>query len=517
MIDSLTSFSLTYGTGNLVQDLALLILGLVIVALAVAIVVVLRGEDSVAPEGFERMTSIGGRVERLEQTVNGSRTELMRTVELLRGEVDSLRATVSTVRSQVQSLLSEGDRRIAIDGDSTEVAPSYITPTGSGTTYPPAKPVSEISSFTTEPPGDALEEITPFDAGILPEPTATPPPAEKSSEIVSGSLSSRLKKTRVGLFEKIKSLFGVKPSLDQDALEELEVLLVSADVGVKTSQGLIEALKAEASAGQELTESNLTALLKSKVLAVLERNAPFDPEIKPTRRENGPLVVMVVGVNGVGKTTTVAKLSHQWKAAGAKVLLVAADTFRAAAVDQLREWGDRIGVPVVSGEPDAKPQTVVYAALDRAEAEQFDVILIDTAGRLHTKANLMQELEGVRNLVERRQPGAPHEVVLVLDGSTGQNAVAQAKEFHDALKLTGLVITKLDGTPKGGVVVAIKNEYGIPVRYIGVGEAPEDLRPFVARDFVEALFDTSAPEEGQLQSAHGESRRRKRRDTQSYL
>jgi fused signal recognition particle receptor len=224
----------------------------------------------------------------------------------------------------------------------------------------------------------------------------------------------------------------------------------------------------------------------------------------------------------VGKTTTTAKLAHMWKAAGARVLLVAADTFRAAAVDQLVEWGKRIDVPVVSGAPNAKPQTVVFEGMNKAKELQMDVVLIDTAGRLHTKTNLMQELEGVSSMVSKHIAGAPHEAILVVDGATGQNALQQAREFNEATKLSGLIVTKLDGTPKGGIVVAIKEELGLPVRYIGVGEGPQDLRPFVARDFVEALFDTSADGQGSAHidasaSAHAETRRRKRRDTQPYL
>ncbi len=244
--------------------------------------------------------------------------------------------------------------------------------------------------------------------------------------------------------------------------------------------------------------------------------------VTPVRRADGPTVVLMVGVNGVGKTTTAAKLAARWKGEGASVLLVAADTFRAAAVEQLKLWGARIGVPVVTGAAEAKPATVVFEAMARAQKENIDVVIVDTAGRLHTKANLMQELEGVYNSISKHQSSGPHETLLVLDGSTGQNALTQAKEFNAAVKLTGLVVTKLDGTPKGGIVVAIAEELGVPVRFIGVGEAAGDLRPFVIGEFVEALFNTvgleveaesdlsNSKESKQELSAHGAVRRRRR-------
>ena len=258
--------------------------------------------------------------------------------------------------------------------------------------------------------------------------------------------------------------------------------------------------------------------MKMQVLTILEKNSPLN-EIQPEARSDGPLVVMLVGVNGVGKTTTAGKLAQRWKAAGAKVVLAAADTFRAAAVEQLQLWGERTGVPVVSGPEDSKAATVVYDAIERAQAEEADVLLIDTAGRLHTKSNLMQELEGIRNVLQKRIPSAPHEVLLVLDATTGQNALQQANEFNSSVSLSGLVITKLDGTPKGGIVVAIKRELGIPVRYIGVGESAADLRPFSARNFVEALFDLSDIEpDAECETAEAEQgdadqgvRRRRRR------
>ena len=217
---------------------------------------------------------------------------------------------------------------------------------------------------------------------------------------------------------------------------------------------------------------------------------------------------MVVGVNGVGKTTSIGKLAAMFKSKGHSVMLAAADTFRAAAVDQLEQWGNRLGVKVVRGADEAKPSTVVFSAMEQAKADNVDILIIDTAGRLHTKTSLMQELSGVRNIISRHEASAPHEVLLVIDGTTGQNGLVQAQQFHDATKLSGIVVTKLDGTAKGGIVVAIQNELGVPVRYIGVGEGLEDLRPFNSEEFVDALLDSSRPTE--VVSEHGLRRRRRR-------
>jgi fused signal recognition particle receptor len=428
---------------------------------------------------------MGGRLEKLEHALNDTRTEVLRAVEIARGETRTLRAEVHELRARV----------------------------GGG--EPSLEVVAPFEDLATEEPSAAPAEevLVPTDEGTAP--IAPSIPVAEAPEAPE-SLSKRLSKSRIGLFERIKNVFGGKPKLDEAMIEELEALLVGSDLGVSTVRSLIAEIRGEVSRGDEVSEGALIAALKLKVLGLLEKNAPLNPAIRPLRRDGEPLVVMMVGVNGVGKTTTTAKLAAQWRESGAKVLMVAADTFRAAAVEQLVTWGERIGVPVVSGAPEAKPGTVVFDALTRAKTEGVDVVIIDTAGRLHTKANLMQELEGVRNIAERQIPGAPHETVLVVDGTTGQNAIAQAREFNGAVPLTGLIVTKLDGTPKGGVVVAIKSELGVPVRYIGVGESPEDLRPFIPQDFVEALFDTTDIDVGGVSSAHGEVRRRRRRDTQAY-
>jgi fused signal recognition particle receptor len=295
-------------------------------------------------------------------------------------------------------------------------------------------------------------------------------------------------------------------------LEEVEAVLIGSDLGVHTTGRLIASVKEELQGGQEISEELFQDILKRKIVEILEDGAGLTQAIVPTRQSDGPYVVMVVGINGVGKTTTVAKLANQFKEAGLQVMMAAADTFRAAAVEQLTLWGQNIGVPVISGPADAKPATVVFDAMVEAKKQCVDLLLIDTAGRLHTKTNLMQELQGVTNSIKRHQGAAPHETILVVDGSTGQNAISQAREFNAAVPLSGIVVTKLDGTPKGGVVVAIKEELRIPIRYIGVGEAKEDLRPFVAREFVEALFDGGdlGADEAEKVSAHAETRRRKR-------
>ena len=276
----------------------------------------------------------------------------------------------------------------------------------------------------------------------------------------------------------------------------LEEFLISSDLGVKTAAALTEDVKEQILAGRDINQAELIRMLKNKVLDILGPETPMHPHLAETARK-GPFVVLVAGVNGVGKTTTVVKLAYIWKQAGYRVLIAAADTFRAAAVEQLCHWVEKRDIPLVSGVEGSKPATVVYEAMQRAVREKYDIVIIDTAGRLHNKANLMQELEGVRNSIKKHQPQAPHETWLVIDGVTGQNAVSQARDLNAALPLTGLVVTKLDGTQKGGVVVAIKSELGVPVRYIGVGEGIEDLRSFKAQDFVEALFCEYGQERGQ--------------------
>lgn len=301
-------------------------------------------------------------------------------------------------------------------------------------------------------------------------------------------LSEGLAKTRERVQGSLARLVSRGP--DPAVLEELEATLIAADLGVHTVQRLMERLQAErgrfASAGPG--ESRMLAVLKHTLLETL-RGCEGRPLETLVQEGPKPYIVLAVGVNGVGKTTTVAKLAQRLKAAGHKPVLVAADTFRAAAIEQLAVWGGRTGVDVVRHQHGSDPSAVVFDGLAAAKARNADVLLIDTAGRLHTKSNLMDELKKMKRVLARELPGAPHEVLLVLDGTTGQNALSQARQFHAAVGVTGLVVTKLDGTARGGIVVAIAEELKIPVRLIGVGEGIEDLQDFHAGDFVDALVE----------------------------
>lgn len=455
-----------------------------------------------APGGFDRFTNIAGRIERYEMNMNAMRTEVMRNIEFLKGQVASLEADVAVLRGDAapQREAETAELQLEVRSSSAESDEDFSQPLTSGEFSAPADfDVSPGRPSVHEAHGDTLDRTQVSSADT-----------SKTVELAPDPLKARLQKSRLGLFEKVKGLFVSKPSMSEEMLEELEALLMAADLGVGLVSDLVAEVRAEVKRGEAVSQEMLLALLKRKVLTRLELGAPLDPAIHPTKQKDGPFVIMVVGVNGAGKTTTTAKLAKKFHAEGKEILLVAADTFRAAAVQQLVEWGNSIGVPVVRGDEKSKPATVVYDAMERAISEKTDVVIIDTAGRLHTKANLMQELEGIRNTIAKHQASAPHEVLLVLDGTTGQNALSQAKEFNEAVQLTGLVVTKLDGTPKGGIVVAVKDTTAVPIRYIGVGEAAPDLRVFEPRAFVEALFDTS--ENPDVQSAHGEARRR-RRDT----
>ncbi|MFN8923854.1 MAG: signal recognition particle-docking protein FtsY [Sphingobacteriia bacterium] len=299
------------------------------------------------------------------------------------------------------------------------------------------------------------------------------------------SLHAGLSPTRRGLLGRLAGLLGRKSPIDAAALDELEEILMLSDVGLDTTLKIIERIQKRA-AKERATTAEIDALLREEIAGLLVRNdKTFDP-IEPDKR---PYVLMVVGVNGVGKTTTNGKLAYQFKAAGNRVMLGAADTFRAAAVDQLKIWGERVGVPVVDKGMGADPASVAYEATQAAVQAGVDVLIIDTAGRLHNKKHLMDELGKIKRTIARHVPGAPHEVLLVLDGSTGQNALAQAREFTEATEVSALAITKLDGTAKGGVVIGISDQFQIPVRYIGVGEGMEDLQRFEPAAFVDSLFE----------------------------
>jgi fused signal recognition particle receptor len=294
-------------------------------------------------------------------------------------------------------------------------------------------------------------------------------------------LRERLSRTRETLAGGLDRLFAGRQVVDAALLEELEELLITADLGVETSLYLIRALQ-EKVKRRELGEvARLKAALQEEMVALLQ--GPPPPE-----KTSHPWVVLLVGVNGVGKTTTIAKLAHQDRLRGLTPLLIAGDTFRAAAVEQLEIWGERVGAAVIKQKTGADPAAVVFDGLAAAQARGVDTVYIDTAGRLHTKVNLMEELKKVHRTAGKKLPGAPHEVLLILDATTGQNALSQARLFHEAVGITGIILTKLDGTAKGGVALAVAHETGIPLRFIGVGEGLEDLRPFDAEAFVAAIL-----------------------------
>ena len=297
-------------------------------------------------------------------------------------------------------------------------------------------------------------------------------------------LKDGLQKTRKNFTERIEVLVGMSAEIDDDFLDELEMILLSADVGAKTTEKLIGAVRQAARKKEINGTEDVVPFLKKYLVDMLT------DEGQRTRISGSPTVILVVGVNGVGKTTTIGKLANYFHLFNHKVMIAAADTFRAAAAEQLEIWGQRAGCDVIKHAEGADPAAVVYDAMKAAIARKADILFIDTAGRLHNKANLMNELEKIHRVIKREEPGAPHETFLVLDATTGQNAIAQAKVFTETANVTGVVLTKLDGTAKGGVVIAIREELGLPVKWIGVGEGIMDFRPFEPEKFVDALFKT---------------------------
>jgi fused signal recognition particle receptor len=303
------------------------------------------------------------------------------------------------------------------------------------------------------------------------------------------ALDKGLEKSKQGFFSKVAVAVAGKKTIDADVLDELEEVLISSDVGVHTTLKIIERLEARVKSNPYLGTDQLNSLLKEEISSLLiTKNPTSDSETVDGKLQ----VILVVGVNGVGKTTTIGKLAKRWSQEGKKVMLAAADTFRAAAVDQLEVWSDRANVPLVKLAANTDPAAVAYEAINRAVAAQVDVLLIDTAGRLHNKINLMNELSKIKRVLSKVVADAPHEVMLVIDGSTGQNAFEQAKQFSAATEVTSLAVTKLDGTAKGGVVLGISDQFNIPVRYIGVGEGIEDLQPFDAKRFIETFFEVKS-------------------------
>jgi fused signal recognition particle receptor len=302
------------------------------------------------------------------------------------------------------------------------------------------------------------------------------------------SLDQGLQKSKEGLFTRLSKAVVGKSKVDDEVLDNLEEILVSSDVGIETTLKIIGRIQERVARDKYLDAKELDRILKEEIAALLSENKTADIADFETPPNLKPYVMLVVGVNGVGKTTTIGKLSAQFKKAGKKVMLGAADTFRAAAVDQLKLWGERVGVPVIAKGMNTDPSAVAFEAVKAGVDAGVDVIIIDTAGRLHTKINLMEELSKIRRVIQKVIPEAPHDVLLVLDGSTGQNAIVQAREFTKATAVTCLAITKLDGTAKGGVVIGISDEFKIPVKYIGIGEKVEDLQVFSKTEFVDSLF-----------------------------
>jgi fused signal recognition particle receptor len=302
------------------------------------------------------------------------------------------------------------------------------------------------------------------------------------------SLDQGLQKTSESIFSKLSKAVVGKSKVDEEVLDELEEVLIGSDLGVETTVKVIKRIEERVARDKYLNASELDSILREEIALLLEENNTQDLLDFDLPAEKKPYVILVVGVNGVGKTTTIGKLAHLFKNAGKSVVLGAADTFRAAAVDQLILWGDRVGVPVESHGMNTDPASVAYDTMKQGVDTQADLVIIDTAGRLHTKVNLMNELTKIKRVMQKFIPDAPHEILLVLDGSTGQNAFLQAKEFTKATEVSALAITKLDGTAKGGVVIGISDQFKIPVKYIGVGEKMTDLQLFNRTEFVDSLF-----------------------------
>ena len=302
------------------------------------------------------------------------------------------------------------------------------------------------------------------------------------------TLDKGLSKTKENVFSKITRAIAGKSKVDDEVLDNLEEVLITSDVGVDTTLKIISRIEDRVARDKYVTTSELTAILREEIASLLTENHTEDLESFTVPEDKKPYVIMVVGVNGVGKTTTIGKLAYQFKKAGKNVYLGAADTFRAAAVEQLVIWSERVGVPIVKQKMGSDPASVAFDTLSSAKANGADVVIIDTAGRLHNKINLMNELTNIKNVMKKVVPDAPHEVLLVLDGSTGQNAFEQAKQFTAATEVNALAVTKLDGTAKGGVVIGISDHFRIPVKYIGLGEGMEDLQVFNRKEFVNSLF-----------------------------
>jgi fused signal recognition particle receptor len=444
LIDKLTNFS-RLTAENADTDVILVLIAAAFIALLLLVI----GLRTTIYRNFDRkgIVAVARRVEHLEESLLVLREEMSATVEQLREITEDFKRELS---------LGTGSG-------------------GSGSGAPPSGGGGAISGTGSDKGGrQAAAPTAPVTQAVT---------TVKVEPIVRG-----MERSRRSFLGRLKSLFAGRAALDSSNLEDLEELLIMSDVGARSAALLVASVRRSSEQSTGMSESELREILKAGVRAELIPVADDHPMYAPVI---SPQIVLVVGVNGVGKTTTVAKLAARYQKQGKRVMVIAADTFRAAAVQQLAEWSNRIGFQLVSGAENAKPGAVVFDGMALAKEGAVDVVLIDTAGRLHTKANLMQELEGVRNSIRKHIPDAPHQTILVLDGVSGQNALAQAREFNSAVALTGIVITKLDGTPKGGIVIAISQELKIPVLFVGVGERAEDLIRFRSEQFVEALFDDS--------------------------
>lgn len=534
-----------------VDYVTLVIIGLFVIAfvtLFLGIVQLLLGggpgsgakkESSIGEDGSP-VIGVSGRLEKLERTLQEFKTDSSRAQEFYSIEFDWIRSELKSLRDLLETKGSSGSSSGGSGGGSGPIG----GPSGGGAGSPPSDDdewdlKSERDAAKEAPKradgvslhekiSRAREEARSGESSSQEESAGEGVIADEVAEALLGKkaereerpapLEERLQKTRKGFFSRIKEVFSGKRSLDSDMIEELEALLIGSDLGVIVTERILSQLKSDVSSGNDVSEENVRSHLEAQLAKELREFSQTGNKLSSERVGGAPRIVLIVGVNGVGKTTTTAKLAHQLKTDGARPLLVAADTFRAAAVSQLKQWGERLGVPVVSGAENAKPATVIYDALERSKKGDVDVVLIDTAGRLHNKGNLMRELEGVENSIKKHYPDAPHDTLLVVDGSTGQNAIMQAREFDKAVSLNGVIVTKLDGTAKGGIVVAISEELKIPIRYIGVGESQVDLRAFDPDKFARAIFDTeglnqigkddTAPDSEQ---SHGARRRRRRR------
>ncbi|MFU8818567.1 MAG: signal recognition particle-docking protein FtsY [Desulfurivibrio sp.] len=345
-----------------------------------------------------------------------------------------------------------------------------------------------LSWFKKKLGGTEQPEAVPVTEPAVVTPTAAD---EAAAPSLLGRLRERLGRTRESFVQRMDELFLGRKVIDAELFEELEEILITADLGAATAAELLDQARARVKRDALDDPRALREILHQLILGYLARvDRPAELVVPPS----GPFVIMVLGVNGVGKTTTIGKLAWKFKQAGQKVLLVAADTFRAAAIEQLQIWGKRVDAEVVAQQQGADPSSVIYDAFDYARPRDFDVIIVDTAGRLHTKVNLMEELRKIKRVMDKKIPGAPHEVLLVIDATTGQNGISQARLFHEAVDVSGLALTKLDGTARGGIVVNICREFKIPIRFIGIGEQMEDLRDFEPHEFVNALFNRAGTE-----------------------